>query len=108
MSSINKDPILDSIITRLKVEFGLSKLILFGSRAKNEGSKDSDYDLVAVVQKSSVPRFDREISARVALKDVPAAIDIFVFTESEFIEAKQNLGSVAEIASSEGREISLG
>lgn len=108
MSKRQIDPILDEVVKKLKAEFRLSKLFLFGSRAAKSAARDSDYDLVAVVPKSDLSRFKREINARVALKDIPAAIDIFVFTESEFSKARKEPGSVAEIASFEGREIPLG
>jgi predicted nucleotidyltransferase len=103
-----KDRIFEAIVKKLKDELRLSKLFLFGSRNDGRSTKDSDYDFVAVVPKSSLPRFKREVNARLALKDIPAAIDIFVYTESEFEKARKEIGSIAEIASVEGREIPLG
>lgn len=102
-----QDEILGSIIRELKEQFPLSRLFLFGSRGRGEADRDSDFDLVVVVRDSTESRFKREVRARVALKDVPAAIDIFVYTESEFDEARKEFGSIAETATVEGQEIPL-
>ena len=44
----NKDKLMDIFINKLKREFrdGLKKIILFGSRARGDHTKDSDYDLI--------------------------------------------------------------
>jgi predicted nucleotidyltransferase len=102
------DPILDKVVKKLKAELQLSKLFLFGSRSSQSAGQDSDYDLLAIVSESDLSRFRREINARLALKDIPAAIDIFVFTESEFSKSCKEPGSIAEIASVEGLEIPIG
>ncbi len=45
-----EDKYLDIFVGRLKKYFGvhLQKIILFGSRARGDHSKDSDYDLVLI------------------------------------------------------------
>ncbi|MCB1179421.1 MAG: nucleotidyltransferase domain-containing protein [Leptospiraceae bacterium] len=51
---LTKDPILKKLIASIRNELGnnLSKIILFGSRAKNNHEKDSDYDLLILVNKN--------------------------------------------------------
>jgi predicted nucleotidyltransferase len=77
--SVKKDAVFDAIVKKLKAEFKLSRLYLFGSRGRGEGQRDSDYDIVAIVPNSKLSRFKREVEARVALKDVPAAIDFCLY-----------------------------
>lgn len=99
------DPILNEIVNKLKSEFKLLKVYLFGSRSAGNAGPDSDYDIVAIVPDSKISRLRREIDARVVLADLPAAIDIFVYTEEEFEDASNRFGSVAELAVTEGMEI---
>ncbi len=105
--SAKQDVVFEAIVKKLKAEFRLSRLYLFGSRGRGEAQRDSDYDIVAVIPSSKLTRFKREVDARVALKDVPAAIDIFVYTEKEFEQDQKEFGSIAETATFEGREIHL-
>jgi predicted nucleotidyltransferase len=102
------DPLVNEIAKRLKEEFKLSRLYLFGSRGRGDSNKDSDYDIVAVTPSSRFTREKRDIQARVALQDIPAAIDVFVFTEKEFEEARKEIGSLAETVTFEGKEIPFG
>ena len=99
------DPLVNEIVNKLKEEFKLSKLYLFGSRGRGDSNKESDYDIVAVIPSSRLTREKRDIQARIALQDIPAAIDIFVFTEKEFAEARKETGSLAETVTFEGKEI---
>ena len=48
----NKDKLIDTFINSLRKEFGynLKKIILFGSRARGDYTKDSDYDFILVFE----------------------------------------------------------
>jgi predicted nucleotidyltransferase len=86
---INQEQV-DAIITRILSTINLEKLILFGSYAYGEPTKDSDLDLLVVVKHSKQPRYKRAREIRTQLwgiSDIPK--DILVYTEDEIEEWKE-------------------
>lgn len=69
---------------RLKVELQPLQIFLFGSRARGDATVGSDFDLLAVVASSKLPRFRRAIAARRALMGLDASFDILVLTAQEW------------------------
>jgi predicted nucleotidyltransferase len=104
----SEDKILDSIAARLIQTLSPKKIYLFGSRGRRDHSKTSDYDLLVVVEKSDLDYHTRNVKARRALADVHSAIDVFVVTQAEFDEMKNEMGSLPELALHEGRELEFG
>lgn len=102
------DPILNEIVSRLSKEFHPSKMYLFGSRANGTARPDSDYDLVLVVKEITSGRFERMKRARRALEGLDVIADVFVYTQSEFDDWKDELSSIPETAFHEGLELSVG
>lgn len=100
-------PELERIIRVLNAEFEIQKAYLFGSRAADTATSESDYDLVFIVANSSLSPIERSQCAHMALWDagVRVATDIFVYTHEEFAKGKGLFNSIAEIASSTGIEI---
>ena len=99
---------LDQIVKVLKTEFKPSRLFLFGSQARNSANQDSDYDFVVVVNKSNKSLVDNMAVAREILqKKCGISADVFVYSQKEFDEAKEEFSSVAETALNTGREIDL-
>lgn len=100
--------IVDQIKETLKDEFNPSRLFIFGSRANGTAKKESDFDFVMVVPgkgKTSVNKMSR---ARDLIWDkhrVPA--DIFIYSEKEFKDWKDELNSIPETALNTGIEIDL-
>jgi predicted nucleotidyltransferase len=79
----------EEIITRIVSTIKLEKLILFGSYAHGDPTKDSDLDLLVVVKRSKQPRYKRAREIRKLLwgiSDIPK--DILVYTEDEIEEWK--------------------
>ena len=105
--ALNQDSKLNSIVERLTTEFDAKKIYLFGSHARGEANSDSDYDLLVLVEDSQLTRFERDIKARKALRSIDATFDIFVYTQAEFDEWKDELSSIPETALNEGRELRL-
>lgn len=99
---------LEEIKSKLIQEFNPNKIYLFGSRATFNARPDSDYDLLVVVEKSKLDRHDRNVKASLALLDVDASVDVFVYTQAEFDEWKDELSSIPETARSLGLELDLG
>ncbi len=82
---INKeiDLIVNTILERLSPE----KIILFGSYAYGEPTKDSDLDILVVVRKHSQPRFKRTREIRKYLwGKVSVPKDILIYTLDEIRE----------------------
>jgi predicted nucleotidyltransferase len=106
--SWSEDKILDRIKTTLIRALNPKKIYIFGSRGRGDHSEISDYDLLVVVEKSDLDYHARNVNARLALTDVHPATDVFVITEAEFDEMKNEMGSIPELALHEGRELEFG
>jgi predicted nucleotidyltransferase len=83
---------------------GLRKLVLFGSRARNEARADSDVDLVAVVD-AAPQSGPRTVQWRLALIGVDAAFDLIVLSSAEWEAAAAIPGTAAAAARQEGRTL---
>ncbi len=78
--------LLQEITRRIVVERNPEKVILFGSHATNTSTKESDVDLLVVVNESKIPPFERSIPIYLALADISFPIDIVVYTTEEINE----------------------
>lgn len=79
----------------------ITKVILFGSRARGAPDAGSDYD-VLVVEKGLVSKREEIARLRKALEELPTAIDVWVMSEEEYEETKDVIGGLAYPASREG------
>ncbi|MGE0632285.1 MAG: nucleotidyltransferase domain-containing protein [Pseudobdellovibrionaceae bacterium] len=102
------DPLVSQIQQRLISTFHPQQMFLFGSRVYGSPREDSDYDLLVVVEKRSGSRIDNMLKAREALFDLDVSADVFVYSEQEFEEWKNELNTVAEAAFVLGVELPLG
>lgn len=78
------DPVVAAFVRRLVDALRPERIYLFGSRARGEGGPDSDYDLMVVVPSSAQPVHVRSRAIRPLLWDVPAPVDVLVWTREEF------------------------
>ena len=85
------EPLLQTIVQRLLAAGQPQKIILFGSQARGQAGRDSDYDLL-IIENSSLPRYRRAASYRRALKDLGTSKDIVVWTPRE-VEEWQNVSN---------------
>ena len=109
MRALNfSDPKLDEILTRLIPEFQPTKICLFGSRANGFGDQDSDYDLFPVVKESTLSRRERMTKALRSLWGCGVAVDVFVYTEDEFNDWKDEFSSIPHTVVTEGMELKVG
>ncbi len=102
-----EDPILDEIVRRLKEEFHPRRAFLYGSRARGDHRADSDYDFVLVVDEAS-DRMKDLSRARQLVEDLGVSADVFVYSQEEFDEWKDDFSSIPETALNTGRELNLG
>ena len=72
----------------------ICQIILYGSRAQEQGRPDSDFDLLVVAADPVVKRDERQ-RLRAYLADVPYEVDVWVMGEMEFEETKEVIGGLA-------------
>ncbi|HOJ85458.1 MAG TPA: nucleotidyltransferase domain-containing protein [Elusimicrobiales bacterium] len=90
-----------------KEDIDVLKIILFGSRARGDSKKDSDWDVYVVVRDKL--SFDRtaelisKIKWRLALMDIPN--DIIIRSEDDAERYKDSIGFISYYARREGINI---
>jgi uncharacterized protein len=94
--------LLDTIVERIREAAQPDQIILFGSRARGSARANSDYDLL-VVKKSDEPRYRRSAPLYTRLADLPAEVDIVVYTPTEIAEWSAVPQALVSIAVREGR-----
>ena len=93
------------IVDRLK-DLNISRVVVFGSTVTGTFDEDSDVDLAVIVPDpkpgEKFNRIDRAVELRRHIRDINAeiAIDILVYTESEFSKLRSSpsfvRGEIAE------------
>ena len=79
------DRIVEQIVNRIVAASRPEKVVLFGSRARGEQRRESDYDLL-VIKESDEPRYARAVPLYEALVGLLANVDIMVYTPDEVSE----------------------
>ena len=96
--------LLDEIVTRITGTVRPLRIILFGSAAREEMSRNSDLDLLIVMPEGT---HRRQTSRRIfrALRGIGVSKDIIVVTEQDVAEHGSNPSLVLKPAIEEGREL---
>jgi predicted nucleotidyltransferase len=84
MSPLNEGLVRD-IVRRIVDTAQPEKVILFGSRARDDARPNSDFD-VLVIKQSDEPRYRRSAPLYVALADLPVEVEVMVYTPEEVEE----------------------
>ncbi len=95
---------LKGFLERVRKKLGPSQVILFGSRARGEELKNSDYDLIVVSQAFEGLPFLQRLTMLYELWDLDRDADLLAYTPAEFEEKKKELGVVRK-AAVEGRRL---
>jgi predicted nucleotidyltransferase len=103
MNPPNNDLIGD-IVRRIVETAQPDKIILFGSRARGDARPDSDFD-VLVIKESSEPRYRRSVPLYVALANLPAEVEVMVYTPEEIEEWRKVPQAFVTTAVREGTTI---
>ena len=103
MDPPNNDLIGD-IVRRIVQTAQPDKIILFGSRARGDARPDSDFD-VLVIKESSEPRYRRSVPLYVALANLPAEVEVMVYTPEEIEEWRKVPQAFVTTAVREGTTI---
>jgi len=72
----------------------IQRVLLYGSRARDTASDESDFDLL-VVEKDPVVKREEMARLRQAVTDQHHLVDIWVMGEEEFEETKDVIGGLA-------------
>lgn len=97
------DPKLAEMVHRLVEGLKPESIYLFGSLARGEGDKESDYDLLVVVRTSDLPGYKRDQKAFRILCGVGAPKDVIVLTREEFQRKRKVACSLPATVEREGR-----
>jgi len=101
LPALSEDLIQD-IVRRIVATAQPEKVILFGSRARGDARPDSDFDML-VIKQSPEPRYRRSVPLYVALAEVPAEVEVLVYTPEEVEEWSQVPQAFVTTAVREGR-----
>lgn len=97
-------PHLADVVDRIARKFDPIRIILFGSWARGDATKDSDLDLLVVLPKV---QHRRKVAVEVlrALNGLPISKDVIVATPEEIKARGQIVGNILRPALREGRVI---
>ncbi|MBI5892460.1 MAG: nucleotidyltransferase domain-containing protein [Deltaproteobacteria bacterium] len=95
---------LKEAIKRIISEFNPYKIILFGSYAYGTPTKDSDIDLMVVMDTDMKP-YERSLPIRKTLKYLGMPKDVIVRTPQEFERFKDIVGTIIYTAAHKGKVI---
>jgi uncharacterized protein len=96
------ETLLNEVVRRVLVVARPDRIILFGSAATGQMTKDSDIDLL-VVDPEPANTCDRSVQIRRALGDVQYPVDVIVMSSARFEETKNIIGGIAYPANKYGR-----
>ncbi|MFH0876242.1 MAG: nucleotidyltransferase domain-containing protein [archaeon] len=99
------DKVAVEFINRVRKKYNVKKAILFGSRARGDNFKDSDYDILIVSPDFKGIFFSQRIARMYDFWDkLPTEVEPFCYTPEEF-EIKSNQIGLVSQAVKEGIEI---
>lgn len=102
MTKQSLDNILKETVQRILSVVQPKKVLLFGSASRGEMHKDSDIDILVVVQSGTHRRKTAQKIYRNMI-GVGFAVDIIVVTEDDIEEFKDNIGMIIRPAIEEGK-----
>ena len=102
MTEAEVQEVLNQVVRRITERFRPEKIIVFGSYARGEADRDSDLDLLVVMDvEGSCRRKANEIDLALADRTVP--MDLIVVTPSQYDRQKDLVGTVVRQAAREGK-----
>jgi uncharacterized protein len=93
-------PALSRFAERLREELGAERVLLFGSHARGNAARDSDYDFIVVADHyRSIRPLDRERGLHDLFYEVVgvAPLDFICLTPEEFEKARRSITLVAAV-----------
>ena len=102
MSKNRLERIIQQMVLRIVERFDPERIILFGSAARGDATRDSDVDLLVVMPVEG-PKHKKQVQIRVALHDIRIPKDIIVTTPEDFEWRKEIPGTIEYPAVHEGK-----
>lgn len=96
------ESLLKDIVQRILKVAQPEKIILFGSYARGEATKESDIDIL-IIQPSDLPRYKRSTPVRLALRGLFPSKDIVIYTPEEVKDWESASTSFISYVLREGR-----
>jgi predicted nucleotidyltransferase len=93
---------INQVVKTIIAGYHPKKIILFGSYAQGNPSRESDIDLL-VIKDDNVPKIQRNRTVRRLLKDFSLPVDVIVKSSQEFEMFKDIIGTVVYAANKYGR-----
>lgn len=94
--------LLPEITRRILSVSNPEKIILFGSYARGDIHRDSDIDLLVILDKAHSPRAE-SLRLRRALRGLLIPVDIIVITSAQLNHYRDTIGYIYKPALSEGK-----
>lgn len=91
-----EDKALREFVRRLKARFDIENILIFGSRAKEEALKDSDYDFIIVSKDFEGIFFTDRVSMLYDLWKLSAPLEALCYTPEEFKKKAREISIVRE------------
>ncbi len=97
------DPKLAEIVRRLVEALRPERIYLFGSRAREDATEDSDYDVLVIVGYEAERPYRLEQQAYHALWGLRAPVDVIVMNREHFERQLQVVASLPAAVEREGK-----
>lgn len=97
-----EETLLNEIVRRVLSASRPDKIILFGSAATGQMTKDSDIDLL-IVERSPKNRHEESVAIADAIGDVDFPVDVKIIASERFEATKNIIGGIAYPAHKYGR-----
>jgi len=98
------ETLLNEVVRRVLTVARPDRIILFGSAATGQMTKDSDIDLL-VVEPALANTHERRVAIRDAVGDIGYPVDVVVMRTERFERTKRWIGGIAYPANKYGRVI---
>src|ERR1019366_8952583 len=98
------ETLLNEVVRRVLTVARPDRIILFGSAATGQMTKDSDIDLL-VVEPALANTHERRVAIRGAVGDIGYPVDVLVMRTERFERTKRFIGGIAYPANKYGRVI---
>jgi len=99
---LENDRQLAELVHRLVGTFQPERLYLFGSRGRNEGNPDSDYDLLMILPHLEAPAYRIAQQAHSLVWGLGISADILVWSRAEFERRLPLQASLPAVVAREG------
>ncbi len=98
------ETLLNEVVRRVLTVARPDRIILFGSAATGQMTKDSDLDLL-IVEPETPNTHERRVAIRRAVGDVGYPVDVILMRTERFERTKRFIGGIAYPANKYGRVI---